>query len=420
MKITKAQKERVAHLVLMLNEACRRYYVDTDNGPAMSDSMYDKMLAELKALEEKTGVQLPDSPTRRVGFNEDGDKIQHTYPILSLKDTKSTDDLLRFIKDEPAVLSWKLDGISIVLYYKDGHLDRALSRGDGHWGKDITRNILLMRYIPTKIKAKGDVIIRGEGCLSLKEFNQLKQTKEGERYSNPRNLAAGLVNATKTSSILLRHMSFIAHSAILLSETGARLKTRDEQLRYMTRLGFNVVPYSIVANYELLYEVESYTKRLEDYDFPVDGLVLTLNDISLGESLGSTARFPRHSMAFKWPDEHKDTRVTGMKWSVSGTGLITPVVIFEPVALEGTMVKQANLHNLKFFEDLAIGVGDILRVYKANKIIPEVEENFTRSVLERYPKRCPVCKQATEVVISKDKNDKVVTKKLYCRACGEK
>ena len=416
MTISKEQMERMEDLVMMLNEASERYYSGKETVSSMSDTKYDKMLGELAELEVMTGTQLKASPLNRVGYSEDGEKIQHTYPILSLNATKSVDDLLHFIKEEDAVLSWKLDGLSIVLYYSDGKLVRALSRGDGHWGKDITKNVLQLRHIPTRLSNRGEVIIRGEGCLSVKEFHHLKQTKEGEGYSNPRNLAAGLINTSRTTPILLRHMSFIAHTAISLGEH--QVQTRDEQLRYMSKLGFRVIPYSVIANYQVINEVALYTTELDEYEFPVDGLVLTLNDIAFGESLGCTRRFPRHSMAFKWPDEYKTTRVRGMKWSVSRTGLITPVVLLEPVGLEGTTVRQANLHSLKVFEGLDIGVGDILRVYKANKIIPEVEENMTRSGTERYPERCPACGNYTEIVIRRDVQGKISSKKLYCCNCG--
>lgn len=411
----KSKTERMSHLVLMLNEASKRYYTNTENGPAMSDKLYDKMFAELTQLEWETGIIFSDSPTKRVGFREDEGKIKHDYPVLSLKDTKSTDELLYFIKEEEAVLSWKLDGVSIMLYYDNGHLTRAVSRGDGYTGKDITENVRFMRDVPKILPGiplkDGRMIIRGEGCLTLSEFNAIKKTKQGERYSNPRNLASGIINSKRASSTLLRHMTFVAHGLVQPNDIHT---TRSAQYEFMTDLGFEVVPYSIVSNYELLKEIEEYTSRVEYYDFPVDGLVLTLNDISLGEAMGSTARFPRHSLAFKWPDEYKFSKVTGMKWSVSLAGLITPVVIFEPITLEGTMVQQANLHSLKIFEDLQIGRGDVLKVFKANKIIPEIEENMTRSGTEVHPDICPACGNKTSVVESKN------TKKLYCYTCLRK
>lgn len=414
--ITDCTKEsRMADLIDILNDASRIYYTAHDEETAISDAQYDRYLSELIHLEEETGIKLAGSPTLKVGFTElEEDKIKHYAPILSLKDTKSVDDMLYFLGEKEGILSWKLDGVSIVLYYSLGILQKAVSRGDGEYGKDITKNVVLMRNVPLTIPIKHDVIIRGEGCISLKDFDQLKKTKEGEKYKNPRNLASGLINGTKTTNILLRHMSFIVHSVILLQGNGRDLTTRDKQLTYLKSIGFTVVFYVKVLNFELKSDIERFTKAVELYDFPVDGLVLSFNDLTYGESLGATAKFPKHSIAFKWPDETALTTVTGMKWSVSKTGLITPVVIFEPVILEGTEVKQANLHTLKIFEELSIGIGDTLKIFKANKIIPEVEENLTRSRTEDFPRNCPVCGSDTSVVMGEK------TRKLYCYPCGGK
>ena len=410
--ITDLTKEtRMADLIDILNDASQKYYTSDEESP-ISDSQYDRYLRELVALEEETGIMLFGSPSLKVGFSEPADvRIKHCAPILSLKDTQNVDEMLYFLGEKEGVLSWKLDGVGIVLYYSGGILEKALSRGDGEYGKDITKNVILMRYVPKTIPIKETIIIRGEGCLSLKDFDRIKKTKEGEKYRNPRNLAAGLINGTKTTNVLLRYMSFIAHTAILIDQD---LSTRYKQFGYLKKLGFRVVPHSKVLNFELKGEIERYTNEIQNFEFPVDGLVLTLNDIRYGESLGATAKFPKHSIAFKWPDEAALTTVTGMKWSVSQTGLITPVVIFEPVTLEGTTVKQANLHTLKLFKDLDIGIGDTIKIFKANKIIPQVEENYTRSGTEKYPERCPDCGHETAVVT----NSK--TSKLYCYSCGGK
>jgi len=402
------------YLNATLNDARKNYYSDTDEEPTLSDLEYDKLFTELMALELLTGEQLPDSPLRSVGFTPQyGYKMAHKKPILSLKDTKSIDELLHFLGENEGMLSWKLDGIGIVLHYRNGQLVNALTRGDGAIGKVIFENAKSMRNVPQEVPIKGELIIRGEGCLSLKDFDRIKKTKQGEKFRNPRNLAAGIINTTKAPSVLLRYMSFIAHSIIFSDGEAAEIPTRTAQLAYLSFFGFRVVPNSKVLNFELKREIERYTKEVDTFEFPVDGLVLALDNIAYGESLGSTARFPKHSMAFKWPDEHRLTTVQGMKWSVSQTGLITPVVIFEPVELEGTTVRQANLHNLKFFEDLGVGIGDTIQIYKANKIIPEVEENLTRSKTEEYPSRCPVCGNPTTVV----ENER--TRKLYCYSCAK-
>jgi len=406
-------ESRMQKLILLLNDACNKYYSGTEESP-LTDMQYDRYLDELKSLEREAGYKLAESPSVKVGYEESDDKIKHYKPILSLKDTKSIDELLYFLGEEEGVLSWKLDGISIVLYYQNGNLERAVSRGDGLYGKDITKNVLMMREVPKTIDSKSTLIVRGEGCLSLDDFADLKATKEGEGYKNPRNLAAGLINGTKTTSSLLRYMTFIAHSIIFVAGRGRNLTTKVEHFDYLEKLGFKVVPHIKVVNYILKHQIDMMTGMVDNFEFPVDGLVLTINDLERSHILGSTMKFPRDSMAFKWPDNSALTKVTGVKWSVSQTGLITPVVIFEPVQLEGTTVKQANLHTLKVFEELGIGIGDTIEIYKANKIIPEVEENYTRSDTEDYPRKCPVCKAETTVVVS----DK--TKKLYCYNCASK
>jgi len=400
-------------LVETLNNASQKYYSGDSDETPISDAKYDKLLSDLLYLEDKNGYRLPNSPTSRVGFEETDGKVKHYAPVLSLKDTKSLDELFHFLGDNEGVLSWKLDGVSIVLHYKYGNLVKALSRGDGQYGKDITKNVMLMRYVPKTLSIKNDVIIRGEGCMSLKDFDQIKNTQEGERYSNPRNLASGLINGTKTTNVLLRHMSFVAHSVTLMEGYGRQLTTRYEQFDYLNQLGFRVVPHVRVVNYELKKEIAWFSDAVESFEFPTDGLVLALNDLEYSDSLGFTAKYPKHSMAFKWVDTMARTRVVDMKWSVSQTGLITPVVLLEPVQLEGTVVKRANLHTLKRFKELGIGKGDILQIYKANKIIPEVEENMTRSRTEEYPRFCPKCGAETKAVISEK------TEKLYCTDCAK-
>jgi len=401
-------------LVTLLNDACKLYYAGVETESPLTDAQYDRYLKELEELEKRAGYRLAESPTAKVGYEESDDKIKHYAPILSLRSTKDITELLYFLEEEEALLSWKLDGVGIVLYYQNGNLDRAVSRGDGTYGKDITHNVLKMSNVPKQIPIKNVVIIRGEGCISLPDFDELKQTDEGEKYRNPRNLAAGLINSTKKQSPLLRYMSFITHSIILLEGYGRNYETKAEQLDYLSTLGFKVVPYFKVANYTLKNQIEIMSSAVNEFEYPVDGLVLTMNNISYGRSLGTTSKFPRDSMAFKWPDVSVVTPVQGMKWSVSQTGLITPIVLVKPVQLEGTIVKQANLHTLKNFEDLGIGIGDPVVIYKANKIIPEIQENLSRSATEDPPDNCPVCGAKTFIVAT----DK--TKKLYCSECSKK
>jgi len=410
-------RDRMQTLIKILNEASRLYYSDTDNESQLTDAQYDRYLAELLALEDQLGYKLVDSPSTKVGYSESDDKIKHYTPVLSLKSTKSIDELLHFLGEEEGILSWKLDGVSIVLYYNNGVLDRAVSRGDGLYGKDITRNAKMIWNIPKTIENKNPIIVRGEGCITISGFEKLKLTTDGEKYSNPRNLAAGLVNSTRATNELLSYMTFIAHAIIfmLVDQTlfagELDIPTRFMQFEYLTMLGFEVVPHKKVVNYILKQEIDIMTSEVSKLNLPVDGLVLALNDLEHGRSLGSTSKYPRDIMAFKWPDTSILTKVRGMKWSVSQTGLITPVLLVEPVQLEGTIVKQANLHSLKIFEGLAIGKGDVVEIFKANKIIPEVKENFTRSGTETYPHKCPVCGTPTSVV------DTSMTRKLYCYNC---
>lgn len=399
-------ENRIKELIYILNEASRQYY-SSDDESFLTDKEYDEYLEELSKLENDSGIYFPDSPTINVGHKED-DKVKHYSPILSLRDTKNIDEMLYFLGDKDGILSWKIDGVSIVLHYENGKLKLALSRGDGHYGKDITKNVMLIDDVPKTIPVMDTLIIRGEGCISLKNFDLIKKTVEGEKYSNPRNLASGLINSTKTTNILLNSMHFIAHSPILLGKKAQHIETRCEQLGYLQGLGFNIVPHSRISNFQLKTEIEKYTNDIENFEFPVDGLVLILDDILYGETLGYTAKFPKHSIAFKWPDEIKHTTVTSVEWSVSNANLITPILLFKPISLEGTIVKRANLHNLKNFKKLGIGIGDLISVYKANKIIPVVLENFTRSNTEEYPKQCPICGTTTYII----KNDK--TEKLYC------
>jgi DNA ligase (NAD+) len=397
-------------VITILNDARKKYHRGQES--PLTDTEYDLYMANLSSLETKAGRRLPGSPTAdyAVGYEPEEEKIEHPYPVLSLKDTKDVDELLRFLDGEDGVLSWKLDGISIVLYYNNGVLNSAVSRGDGHVGQDITKNVQLMRGVPETIQYRRKFIVRGEGVISIKDFELLKQTEEGDHYSNPRNMVAGLINRTKTFSPLIVSAAFVAHT-IMSDTSGHRIYTRNDQLLYLKELGFRVVPHSIVRNFELKPEIERYTNEVESYEYPVDGLVLAINSIEAGEARGTTASHPKHSMAFKWPDISALTRVVAMEWSVSSTGLITPIVIFEPVQLEGTIVQRANLHNLRKFKSLGIGFGDIIKVHKANKIIPEVEENLSRTATFEYPLLCPVCGKPTNVVT----ND--VTEKLYCWQC---
>lgn len=406
-------EDRMRRLIEILNNARYKYYASDTDESALTDKQYNSYLYELSVLEKASGIKLSGSPIDLVGYDEPEAKTEHIKPVLSLKDTKDVDELLRFLDGEDGVLSWKLDGISIVLHYEDGELKLALSRGNGHTGKDITKNVKMMSEVPLDIPAKGKLVVRGEGVIALSDFHKLKQTEEGEHYKNPRNLAAGLINRSKTPSLLTKSIAFIAHSIVLADEIDGHILHRHEQLEYLKHLGFDVVPHALVMNYTLKSCIDEYTAHVDSFDYPVDGLVLAIDNIKRGEERGYTNSHPKHSMAFKWQDESALTTVIGMEWSVKpDTGYITPIVLLEPVELDGTTVKRANLHNVKVFKDLALGTGDKVKIYKANKIIPVVEENLTRSGTMEYPIFCPACGKPTYLTAT----DK--TEKLYCWHCG--
>lgn len=304
--ITDLTKEsRMAELIDILNDAARKYYApQNDEVSLVSDTQYDTYLSELMHLEEETGIKLKGSPSMKVGFVEPEDgKIKHHIPILSLKSTKNVDDMLRFLGEEEGVLSWKLDGLSIILYYSFGNLRQAVSRGDGYYGRDITKNVMQIRRVPKTISIKNNLIIRGEGCMTEKDFNLLKDTKWGEKYKTPRNLASGLICSSRTDTEMLKYVTFVAHTAVLLDGFGRTLDTRYEQLAYLHGLGFKVVPHTKVLNFELKSEIDKYTKNASDFEYPTDGLVLSIDDLIRGEALGCTTRYPRHTLAYKWSED---------------------------------------------------------------------------------------------------------------------
>jgi DNA ligase (NAD+) len=410
-------KNRMRYLVGLLNEASKDYYSSDSNEPVLTDKQYDILYKELQDLETNTGIRLKDSPTNRVGFaeSEASKPLDHDEPILSIDSTKSINEIFDFIKSEEAVVSYKLDGMSVVLYYDNGYLEIALSRGNGLKGKDITANILKIGGVPDEISYKGKLVVRGEGVCSEGAFTKIKECPDGSSYKNPRNLSAGLINSLRPNESFLRKLDFVAHDIIGIKTDSDIFApwshTYTDCLDFLVGQGFNVVEHLKVDYKTLSDTVKDFSESVSAFEYPCDGLVIRLNDLDLCEKLGSTARSPRFVMALKWPDESKETVVTKMEWSVSQTGYVTPIVHFTPVELEGTLVSKANLHSLKCFIDLGIGIGDKLRVYKANKIVPEVEENLTRSKTERIPKTCPVCGGGLGVIDTKS------SKILKCVRC---
>lgn len=390
--------ERIKYLVETLNRASRAYYAE--DRELMSNFEYDALYDELQRLEEETGVTLSNSPTVNVGYEavEELPKEKHASPMLSLGKTKSREELREWLQGNPAILSWKLDGLTIVLTYRDGKLAKAVTRGDGETGEVITNNARTFVNLPLSIGFQGELILRGEAVISYSDFERLNASIEDAeaRYKNPRNLCSGSVRQLNNEITAKRNVRFYAFS--LVSAEGQDFhNSREEQFQFLAAQGFPVVEHYPVTEETILDTIAEFERKIEDYDIPSDGLVLTYENIAYGQSLGRTAKFPRHSIAFKWADELRETTLKEVEWSASRTGLINPVAIFEPVELEGTTVSRASVHNISILRGLRLGIGDRITVYKANMIIPQIAENLTGSDTVEIPKRCPVCGEPTEI-----------------------
>ena len=386
-----------------LREASRAYY--QEDREIMPNVEYDALYDTLSALEKETGIVLADSPTVNVGYEavEQLPKEEHERPMLSLDKTKEREALREFIGEHPTLLSWKLDGLTIVLTYENGELIKAVTRGNGIVGEVITNNARVFKNIPLKISFKGRLVLRGEAIITYSDFEKINETigDADAKYKNPRNLCSGSVRQLNNEITAKRNVRFYAFS--LVSAEGVDFQnSREVQFRWLNEQGFEVVEYRKVTA-ETLYEAMDYfAEAVTTNDFPSDGLVALYDDIAYGESLGTTAKFPRNAMAFKWADEMRDTRLLEIEWSPSRTGLINPVAIFEPVELEGTTVSRASVHNISIMKELKLGIGDTIRVYKANMIIPQIAENLTGSGNAPIPHTCPACGQETVV---KKEND---------------
>ena len=393
--------------IKLLNEANKAYY--QENREIMSNYEYDKLYDELHEMEEETGTVLSNSPTIRVGYEllSNLPKERHERVMLSLDKTKEISVLRDWLGERKGVLSWKLDGLTIVMTYEGGKLTKAVTRGNGEIGEVVTNNAKFFTNIPVNISYKGSLVLRGEAVISYSDFDKInEQIPETEgKYKNPRNLCSGSVRQLNNKITAERNVRFYAFSVV---KADADFKnSRIEQLNWLKNQGFSVVEFKKVAS-DIEEAVKWFEEHINDNDLPSDGLVLTFDDIKYGESLGSTAKFPRDSIAFKWKDEVKETKLLEIEWSASRTGLINPIAIFEPVELEGTTVSRASVHNLSIMEELELGIGDTINVYKANMIIPQVSDNLTRSNNAEVPEHCPVC--GGETVIKND-ND---IKTLYC------
>ena len=402
-----AKKQRMKELIEVLDKAAKAYYAES--AEIMSNAEYDELYDELENLEKETGIVLAGSLTKKVGYEvlSSLPKKAHKEPRLSLAKTKEVAELESFLGDKEGILMWKLDGLTIVLTYENGELVEALTRGNGEIGEVVTENARFFENIPLVIPYKGSLMVRGEAIIKYSDFNRINDeiTDVAEKYKNPRNLCSGSVRQLSTEVTARRNVNFIVYEDL---EGGEKFKTRVEELNYLESLGFTVVDHPLVTRDSLEAEVRTYEKRIKSYDIPSDGLVLQFNDIAYGNSLGKTAKFPRHSIAFKWKDETAETILREIEWSASRTGLINPIAIFDPVELEGTTVTRASVHNVSIMRGLKLGVGDKIKVYKANMIIPQILENLTGSDAEEVPEFCPVCGGRTEL------KDEEGVQTLYC------
>lgn len=390
--------ERMQELVKKLKEASKQYYQnDTE---IMSNREYDELYDELINLEKETGTILADSPTVMVGYEavDELPKERHDSPMLSLDKTKDREALKDWLKGREALLSWKLDGLTIVLTYRAGKLFKAVTRGNGEVGEVITNNAKVFKNLPVSIPFQGELVLRGEAVIRYADFEKInEQLPEADaKYKNPRNLCSGSVRQLNNKVTAERNVRLYAFT--LVSAEGVDFSdSRSAQMEFMRTQGFEVVEYHLVNEDTILDRIQYFADSIEKNEVPSDGLVLTYEDIAYGRSLGMTAKFPRDSIAFKWADELKETTLTEIEWSPSRTGLINPVAIFEPVELEGTTVSRASVHNVSIVKALELGIGDTISVYKANMIIPQIEENLTRSGNLVLPEHCPACGGPTEV-----------------------
>ena len=403
------KSERIKDLVELLNKANKAYYQEANE--IMTNFEYDKLYDELVGLEKETGMVLSNSPTVNVGYQVVSQlpKEQHNSPMLSLDKTKEVGALADFAGDRKCLLSWKMDGLTVVLTYENGELVKAVTRGNGLVGEVITNNAKTFKNIPISIPYKGRLTLRGEAIIKYSDFEQINREIEDadSKYKNPRNLCSGSVRQLNSQVTAERNVNFVAFALINADDVDFD-NSIEQQYKWMESQGFQVVEYRVVTRNSMEDAVKYFAGKIQTYDYPSDRLVLMYDDIEYGLSLGTTAKFPRNGIAFKWEDEQAETTLKYIEWSPSRTGLINPVAVFEPVELEGTTVSRASVHNISIMEELELGSGDRIKVYKANMIIPQISENLTKSGIDDLPKECPVCGHATEV---KAENG---IKTLYC------
>lgn len=405
----KKAAERIQELIEILNKASKAYYDDASE--IMTNYEYDRMYDELEALEKETGIVMANSPTVNVGYTVKSElpKVQHEKKMLSLDKTKDREELRAWLAGHEGLLSWKLDGLTVVLTYEDGQLQQAVTRGNGTIGELITDNAKAFRNVPYVIPYKGRTVVRGEAVIKYSDFEKINEAicDADAKYKNPRNLCSGSVRQLDSRITAERNVYFYAFT-LTGSDEELSFARRSEQMEWMKTQGFDTVDYIKVEEANLLEAIDSYEERIPSFDIPSDGLVLTLEDLEYAATLGTTAKFPKDSLAFKWQDQQAETVLREIEWSPSRTGLLNPVAIFDPVELEGTTVSRASVHNINIMEELQLGIGDRITVYKANMIIPQISDNLTRSAHIEIPPSCPVCGGATEI------KDESGTKTLIC------
>lgn len=389
--------KRIRELVEVLNNASKAYYQESRE--IMTNQQYDDLYDELAALEKESGVIMANSPTVNVGYEVLSDLVKETHPekMLSLDKTKDPEQLVSWLGNEKGILSWKLDGLTIVLTYRDGRLYKAVTRGNGQVGEVVTNNARTFINLPLSIDFKGELVLRGEAVISYNDFEKINRniSDESAKYKNPRNLCSGSVRQLNNEITAQRRVRFYAFS--MVSAEGENFVSRLEQFRWLKERGFEVVEHRLVEADNIRNELTAFEQRIENNPIPSDGLVLIYDDIEYGKSLGATSKFPRDAIAFKWKDELRETVLREIEWSASRTGLINPIAIFDPVELEGTTVSRASVHNVSVMRELKLGIGDRISVYKANMIIPQIRENFTCSNSAEVPARCPVCGSVTRL-----------------------
>ena len=392
------KKRRIEELIETLNEASAAYYDEASE--IMSNYEYDALYDELESLENETGYTPLNSPTKNVGYTVQSElpKERHRSRMLSLDKTKSREELAAWLGDHEGLLSWKLDGLTVVLTYEGGELVKAVTRGNGDIGEVITPNARVFVNVPKHIPYKGHAVIRGEAVITYEEFDRINEAIDDAdaKYKNPRNLCSGSVRQLNSKITAERNVRFYAFT---LSEAdGVDYEgLRSNQMKWMAEQGFDVVEYVKVDNESIFEAIDNYAERVHSFEIPSDGLVLTLEDLEYAATLGTTAKFPRDSLAFKWADQQAETILREIEWRQSRTGLLNPIAIFDPVELEGTTVKRASVHNLNIMETLKLGIGDTITVYKANMIIPQIGDNLTKSGNIELPSHCPVCDGTTEI-----------------------